>query len=222
MNAVKLKNLSIAAPDHHVVLGLRDQAAATTITAAAQDCAQRVRFTVCGSLAELRDCLRRDSVAVTLIDESILDALSLAEALLQLTESSPVIVIAPPWRQAELARWIAEGDVEFVPKVGDFVSLAAAFIARRIRWAALAESPVGLPWGELRSDFASILRHEINNPLTGILGNAELLLAHSREKLAPNLLQRLETVLDLAVRLRETTRRLSNAWEREHTEARSA
>jgi len=61
-----------------------------------------------------------------------------------------------------------------------------------------------------------------DGPSLRTLGNAELLLAHSRDKLAPNLLQRIETVMDLAVRLRETTRRLSNAWEREHTEVRSA
>ena len=219
---MKRINLSIASPDHHVVLGLRDQAVAMAITAAAQDRPHRIRFTVCGNLRDLRDCLRRDIAAVALLDESILDAATLGETLLQLTESSPVIMLAAPRRQSELARWVARGDVEFVPNVGEFVSLAAAFIARRLRWAELADSPASLPWGELPPDFASILRHEINNPLTGILGNAELLLAHSRDKLAPNLMQRVETVFDLAVRLRETTRRLSNAWEREHTEARSA
>ena len=219
---MKRTNLSLAFPDHHVVLGLRDQAVAMAITTAAQDRPQRIRFTVCGNLRDLRDCLRREIAAVALLDESILDAATLGETLLQLTESSPVIVLAAPRRQAELAHWIAQGDVEFVPNVGEFVSLVAPFIARRLRWAELADSPVSLPWGELPPDFASILRHEFNNPLTGILGNAELLLEHSRDKLAPNLLQRVETVFDLAVRLRETTRRLSNAWEREQTEARSA
>ena len=219
---MKRINLSLAFPDHHVVLGLRDQAVAMAITTAAQDRPQRIRFTVCGNFRDLRDCLRREIAAVALLDESILDAATLGETLLQLTESSPVIVIAASRRQAELAHWIDQGDVEFVPNVGEFVLLAAAFIARRLRWAELADSPVSLPWGELPPDFASILRHEINNPLTGILGNAELLLEHSRDKLAPNLLQRVETVFDLAVRLRETTRRLSNAWEREQSEARSA
>jgi signal transduction histidine kinase len=61
-------------------------------------------------------------------------------------------------------------------------------------------------------DTAEILRHEINNPLTGILGNAELVLSH-RERLPPADALRLQTVVDLAVRLREATRRLSNAWE---------
>jgi signal transduction histidine kinase len=57
----------------------------------------------------------------------------------------------------------------------------------------------------------------MNNPLTGILGNAELLLAEVRRKndgqLPDGGQQRLETIAALAVRLRETVRRLSQTWE---------
>jgi signal transduction histidine kinase len=57
----------------------------------------------------------------------------------------------------------------------------------------------------------------MNNPLTGILGNAELLLAEVRRKNDGKLphggQQRLETIAALAVRLRETVRRLSEQWE---------
>jgi signal transduction histidine kinase len=66
------------------------------------------------------------------------------------------------------------------------------------------------PWTGFPAETAEIFRHEINNPLTGILGNAELVLSH-RSRLPPADAQRLQTVVDLAVRLRETTRRLSNA-----------
>ena len=38
--------------------------------------------------------------------------------------------------------------------------------------------------GEWSTDFAEFLRHELNNPLTGILGNAELLLAEIARKKA--------------------------------------
>ena len=62
-----------------------------------------------------------------------------------------------------------------------------------------------------------MLRHEMNNPLTGILGNAELLLAeiHKKDdgKLPHGGRQRVETIAALAVRLRETVRRLSQEWE---------
>jgi len=69
----------------------------------------------------------------------------------------------------------------------------------------------------LAEDFGEVLRHELNNPLTGILGNAELLLSEIRRnddgRLPVGGLQRLETIATLAVRLRETIRRLSQEWE---------
>jgi signal transduction histidine kinase len=58
--------------------------------------------------------------------------------------------------------------------------------------------------GELRLedlDFGEVLRHELNNPLTGILGNAELLLLEARRgklDLPPLTLRRLETITELA------------------------
>ena len=68
-----------------------------------------------------------------------------------------------------------------------------------------------------KEDFGEVLRHELNNPLTGILGNAELLLTEVRRKsdgtLPQGAQQRLETIASLAVRLRETVRRLSLEWE---------
>jgi signal transduction histidine kinase len=59
------------------------------------------------------------------------------------------------------------------------------------------------------------LRHELNNPLTGILGNAELLLVELRRKnveLPVQARARLETIAALAVRMRETVRQLSEEW----------
>ena len=65
-------------------------------------------------------------------------------------------------------------------------------------------------------DFGEVLRHELNNPLTGILGNAELLLVESRRhnlELPAQAAARLETIAALAVRMRETVRRLSEEWQ---------
>jgi nitrogen-specific signal transduction histidine kinase len=65
-------------------------------------------------------------------------------------------------------------------------------------------------------DFGEVLRHEPNNPLTGILGNAELLLAELRRRnieLPQQTVLRLETIATLAVRMRETVHRLSEYWE---------
>jgi signal transduction histidine kinase len=68
-----------------------------------------------------------------------------------------------------------------------------------------------------RRGVGEVLRHELNNPLTGILGNAEPLLAEIHRKDDGQLpyggRQRLETIAALAVRMRETVRRLSQEWE---------
>ena len=70
-------------------------------------------------------------------------------------------------------------------------------------------------------DFGAVLRHELNNPLTGILGNAELLLVELRRnnlELPAQAQLRLETIASLAVRMRETVRRLSEEWEERMTQ----
>jgi signal transduction histidine kinase len=64
-------------------------------------------------------------------------------------------------------------------------------------------------------DFGEVLRHELNNPLAGILGNAELLPEELRRhniELPQQTVLRLETIATLAVRMRETVR-LSADWE---------
>jgi signal transduction histidine kinase len=71
------------------------------------------------------------------------------------------------------------------------------------------EAAVRFQPGEISPDVAEIFRHEINNPLTGILGNAELVLAHE-DRMSVTDIQRLRTIVGLAVRLRETIRRVSH------------
>src|SRR5690348_572393 len=167
---------------------------------------------IASSLLQLRLLAARITPKVILVDHELLQGTSLGEPLRQLAARAPVILLAPPERQVEIARLVAGGEVEFVARVGDFVPLATGLIERRLRWAGMSTSIMGPPWAELPDDIGTIFRHEINNPLTGILGNAELLLAH-RDRFSSVDTQRLQTVVDLAVRLRETTRRLSNAWE---------
>jgi signal transduction histidine kinase len=85
-------------------------------------------------------------------------------------------------------------------------------VKRRLRWAEHSKVILGAPCAAMPENIAEIFRHEINNPLTGILGNAELLLSHGSRLPAMDT-QRLQTVVDLAVRLRETIRRISNVFE---------
>jgi signal transduction histidine kinase len=111
--------------------------------------------------------------------------------------------------------------VDFVARTNDFLPLVAAMLDRRVRMAERAAGMLQFPNEELSGDFGEVLRHEVNNPLTGILGNTELLLAR-RDRLPPAAVERLETIAGLAVRLRETVRRLSNAWDEHHEPARPA
>jgi len=159
---------------------------------------------------------------VTLLDES---AVALGEPLgalaALLCETAPVVVVASPERQAELDGFITAGWVDFVPRAGEFVPVAAGLLERRMRRAECSREAPAPSERELLQDFGELLRHEVNNPLTGILGNAELLLAQ-RDRLPLAAVERLETIAELAVRLRETVRRLSHTWQERHDQVPSA
>jgi signal transduction histidine kinase len=168
-------------------------------------------------LAEARQA--RAEASVFLLDESGVEDQSkqaLKSAVGRLVEGAPVVVVAAPERQAELTFLLSSGAADFVARTGNFVPVAIGLVERRIRLAAagilsytLSSKDSSDEWS---NDFGEILRHEVNNPLTGILGNAEMLLAR-RDHLPPSAIERLETIANLAVRLRETVRRLSSAVE---------
>jgi len=207
------------------LLGISDSSLASQLAREIERTSPAGTATVVPVLAHLRERLTEPLSGLApraiLLDDAILDGAPLVETLRQLTEAAPVILLASFERRADIARLVAEGDVEFVARTGDFVPLAASLVERRLRWAERSETALGPPWAGLPADSAEIFRHEINNPLTGILGNAELLLSH-RDRLPAADTQRLETVVDLAVRLRETIRRLSNAWETQPSSLKSA
>jgi len=167
----------------------------------------------------------RSAPSVVFLDESAVNASqsgdSLEFAVAQLTDTAPVVVAATPDKQALLEFLITSGAVDFVPRTDRFLSIAAGLLDRRVRMAERVSGMIHFPSNESAGDFGEILRHEVNNPLTGILGNTELLLAR-RDRLPASAIERLETIAELAVRLRETVRRLSNAWEEHHETARPA
>lgn|SRR5256885_15143015 len=55
------------------------------------------------------------------------------------------------------------------------------------------------------ADLVAHVRHEINNPLTGVIGQAQLLL---RENLSETARRRVETIEQLAARIRDTVAQL--------------
>jgi signal transduction histidine kinase len=115
---------------------------------------------------------------------------------------------------------LAAGDVDFVIYSESSLAVAVGLVERRPRQRHLhstreaasrqeRENHMGIP--QERRDFGQLLRHELNNPPTGILGNAEL--RRSNIELSQQTVLRLETIATLAVRMRETVRRLSEDWE---------
>jgi|HubBroStandDraft_6_1064221.scaffolds.fasta_scaffold14109_2 signal transduction histidine kinase len=149
---------------------------------------------------------------------------ALEAALSLLAGSAPVVWIGAAEEGAQLTRAVRSGAVDFVARSAMCLPAAITMVERRLRGAAKSAPPDialggSLSLGELRlddRDFGEVLRHELNNPLTGILGNAELLLLEARRgklDLPPQTLQRLETITELAVRMRETVRLLSDRWE---------
>ena len=154
-------------------------------------------------------------------------------AVSSLAAYAPVVVIGDAEHQKELSGVVAAGAADFVARTEECLNVALGLVERRLRQSLSDARPlsaqlqmVGVPRKDFlaeidNEDFGEVLRHELNNPLTGILGNAELLLSEIRRKSDGRLPQcapqRLETIAALAVRLRESVRRLSLEWEsRQH------
>jgi two-component system NtrC family sensor kinase len=55
------------------------------------------------------------------------------------------------------------------------------------------------------ADLVAYVRHEINNPLTGVIGQTQLLL---RENLSEQARRRVETIENLALRIRDSVAQL--------------
>jgi signal transduction histidine kinase len=152
---------------------------------------------------------------------------ALAAALSLLGGYAPVVWIGGVEDGAEICPMIPPGTAEFVPRSALCLTAAVSMVERRLRLSGAGRpqseahpEPRGrsISMGDLGlegRDFGELLRHELNNPLTGILGNAELLLLEVRRgriDLPPHNLQRLEIIAELAVRMRETVRQLSDRW----------
>jgi signal transduction histidine kinase len=113
-------------------------------------------------------------------------------------EQSPVptLVLVPPGAERSAVHLLERDDTDLLPRQGDYLLLLTAWLRR-----ALARRTVA--WEEV----GRIVRHEINNPLTGVLGNAELILAEPAPLPLP-VRARLRTIINLAVRMCEVVRTL--------------
>jgi len=219
MDAVVRK--AVVCAERGALLGVADTLVAQRIAREVERLAGATPITFASSLARVREMAGRIRPDAILLDDELLKGQPLAEVLRHFSAIAGVILLAPLERQTDVAKLLAAGDIEFVARAGDFSPVVAALIERRCQRAEGPESVLRPLWAQSSDDLGAMFRHEINNPLTGILGNAELVLAH-RERLTAVDTQRLQTVVDLSVRLRETIRRISNAWENPHDTLKSA
>jgi signal transduction histidine kinase len=145
------------------------------------------------------------------------ETLQLEKIVKALGMFAPVVVMGASPREMGLNALIAADAADYVPWAEGCMTVALGLLERRLdRARRIADSSASLLEGWSK-DFAEVLRHELNNPLTGILGNAELLLAEINRKKDGRLpfggLERVETIAALAMRMRETVRQLSHQWE---------
>jgi signal transduction histidine kinase len=165
-----------------------------------------------------------EEAAVKLRDERG-SRLRLSAVVSFLAGYAPVVVLGNELRPAELDALVAAGAADYVCLPQNSLLVAADLVERRLKQSRQSEESAAAAKSESEltaachavENFGQLLRHELNNPLTGILGNAELLLSEVKRKNDGRLPQggqiRLETIAALAVRLRETVRRLSQQWE---------
>lgn len=108
----------------------------------------------------------------------------------------PTLVLAPPGTEPLAAALLEREGTDVLLQAGNYRPLLLAWVRRMLA----RREP---SWEEV----GRIVRHEINNPLTGVLGNAELILADPTS-LPPQVRSRLRTIVDLAVRMRDVVRSL--------------
>src|SRR5580704_1320928 len=103
-------------------------------------------------------------------------------AVSSLATYAPVVVIGDAEHQKELSGLVAAGAADYVVRAGGCLTIALGLVERRLRkaqsdaqaaptFAKSPDAPQKDAWVDLeRGDFGEVLRHELNNPLTGILG----------------------------------------------------
>ena len=158
---------------------------------------------------EFTCCVVRDAVAARTCFEKTrggllvcdLELFAQIEDLLGVPHQSPgelpLILLAAPGSEEEAAEVLRRRPAVVAVTSPGFESLLPALIGQ----VAKAQQELG--------DFGQFLRHEINNPLTGVLVNAELLL-ESTPPLPDPAVKRLRTIVELSVALRGLVRSIED------------
>jgi signal transduction histidine kinase len=199
-----------------------------------------VRVATASTVDAARRIVEQEAPSVILLEEASIAAenqlhrekpLRLEAVVSSLAGYAPVVVLGRQAQPVEMNALVAAGAADYVGLARPDLPRVAEAVERRLRQSLRLADSAQAAKGQCDAsidpyaaeDFGQILRHELNNPLTGILGNAELLLSEVRRKsdgpLPKGAQQRLETIAALAVRLRETVRRLSQEWQSQRDKA---
>lgn len=108
----------------------------------------------------------------------------------------PVLILLSPGEEDAASSLLAHDHIDLMVRTGTHLPLLAAWLPRALRRRQLGWEEIG-----------RLVRHEINNPLTGVLGNAELILAGPNSLPVP-VRNRLSVIINLAVRMRDVVRTL--------------
>lgn len=190
--------------------------------------AQEQLWTV-DSLSQARRGLGdRESLPSTiLIDEQLLQEEQLAAVAEEFTWYAPVVLVAPPDRQARVASLIAEGNADFVPRGDYYIPLATALIERNLRWKRELEQLHSQEQTSAAAPDCTVSDNsqESKFPVEAlrmigmIIHNLELTL-HERSHLPAGVSRRLERMTDLAFDLKDGLRLLADGPD--HTDAAEA
>lgn len=157
-----------------------------------------------------------------LIDELFLREEALASVAEEFSWYAPLIVVARPQRQAQMASLVAEGKADFVPRNDYFIPLAAALVERTLQWESEIEQQFRLVEQSATEPGASRdqgpgddgFPAEALRTIGAILDNLDLVLSE-RSRLPVSLARRLGRVADLAFDLKQGLRLLAGWTDRE-------
>lgn len=175
--------------------------------------AERVvpRFTELGSLAEGLESITFDLAVVGPLHR---DALRPTLAALELS-AKPVIIVAEPSEMAQPARKESSRALVIQRSKGwpDTVLLLATEILRRVdalnRAERAEQSNALLKRHAILGQYVIEMRHTLNNALTSVLGNSELLLLEPGA-FSAGVRSQLDTIRNMALRMHEILQRFSS------------
>src|SRR5216683_5784577 len=135
-----------------------------------------LRVASVSSVAAARRILEEDAPEVILLEEAAISPEAdgprgivprLEAVVTSLAIHAPVVVIGTAERRVELAALIDAGVADYLQRDEKCLPSALGLIRGRLRQAEKAAEIKHEPFDQAEEDFGEVLRHEINNPLTG-------------------------------------------------------